>query len=137
MTFNFLYGKVCLFVCMFLVFWFLCVCVFCLFVCLFCGEGVGVASLVIQLVKNHPAMQETLVHFLGHKDLWRRDRLPTPVFLGLLPWWLRWSRIHLQYRRPGFDPWVEKIPWRRTQLATPVYLPGEFHGERRLASYSP
>ena len=27
-------------------------------------------------------MQETLVHFLGHKDLWRRDRLPTPVFLG-------------------------------------------------------
>ena len=65
MTFNFLYGKVCLFVCMFLF-----VCCF-LFVCLFvfCGEGVGVASLVTQLVKNHPAMQETLVHFLGHEDL--------------------------------------------------------------------
>ena len=42
-----------------------------LFVCLFvfCGEGVGVASLVTQLVKNHPAMHETLVHFLGHEDL--------------------------------------------------------------------
>ena len=65
MTFNFLYGKVCLYV-------FLCV----------CGEGVGVASLVTQLAKNQPAMQETLVHFLGHEDLWRRDRLPTPVFLG-------------------------------------------------------
>ena len=30
-----------------------------------------------------------------------------------LPWWLRWQRIHLQCRRPRFDPWVGKIPWRR------------------------
>ena len=29
---------------------------------------------------------------------------------------------------PGFDPWVGKIPWRREQLSTPVFLPGEFHG---------
>ena len=27
-------------------------------------------------------MQETLVRFLGWKFPWRRDRLPTPVFLG-------------------------------------------------------
>ena len=40
------------------------------------------ASLVAQLVKNPPAMQETLVRFLGHEDPWRRDRLSTPVFLG-------------------------------------------------------
>ena len=33
---------------------------------------------VSQLVKNLPVMQETLVQFLGQ----RRDRLPTPVFLG-------------------------------------------------------
>ena len=33
-------------------------------------------------------------------------------FFGL-PWWLRWIRIYLQCRRPGFDPWVGKIPWRR------------------------
>ena len=26
-----------------------------------------------------------------------------------LPWWLRQSRICLQCRRPGFDPWVRKI----------------------------
>ena len=31
-------------------------------------------------------------------------------------------------RRPGFDPWVGKIPWRRERLATPVFCPGEFHG---------
>ena len=40
------------------------------------------ASLVAQLVKNPPAMQETLVQFLCQKIPWRRDRLLTPVFLG-------------------------------------------------------
>ena len=38
------------------------------------------ASLVSQLVKNLPAMPETLVQFLGREDPWRRDRLPCPVF---------------------------------------------------------
>ena len=45
-----------------------------------------------------------------------------------LPWWLSWYRICLQCRRPGFDPWVGKIPWRREQLPTPVFWPGEFRG---------
>ena len=40
------------------------------------------ASLITQLVKNPPAIQETLVQFPGWEDHWRRDRLPTPVFLG-------------------------------------------------------
>ena len=40
------------------------------------------ASLVAQLVKNQPAIQETPVGFLVGKIPWRRDRLPTPVFLG-------------------------------------------------------
>ena len=53
------------------------------------GEGIGCslpyswASLVAQLVKNLPAMRETWVQSLG------------------------W-----QCGRPGFDPWVGKIPWR-------------------------
>ena len=37
--------------------------------------------------------------------------------------------------RPGFDPWVGKIPRRREQLPTPVFWPGEFHGLRSLADY--
>ena len=37
--------------------------------------------------------------------------------------------------RPGFNPWVGKIPWRRERLHTPVFLPGEFHGQRSLAGY--
>ena len=39
--------------------------------------------------------------------------------------------------RRGFDPWVGKIPWRREWQPTPVFLPGESHGQRRLAGYSP
>ena len=30
------------------------------------------------------------------------------LYFGL-PWWLRWSRICLQCRRPRFNPWVGKI----------------------------
>ena len=51
---------------------------------------------MVQLVKNLPAMQET-----------------------------------------RFNPWVGKMPWRREWLPTPVFLPGEYHGQRRLAGYSP
>ena len=32
-----------------------------------------------------------------------------------------------------FDPWIGKIPWRRKWPPTPVFLPGEFHGQRSLA----
>ena len=39
--------------------------------------------------------------------------------------------------RYGFDPWVGKIPWRRKWQFTPVFLPGESHGQRSLADYSP
>ena len=53
-------------------------------------------SLVAQTVKNLPAVQETQVL-----------------------------------------SWVRKIPWRREWLPTPVFLPGEFHGQRSLAGYSP
>ena len=38
---------------------------------------------------------------------------------------------------PGFDSWVRKIPWRSERLPTPVFLPGESHGERSLVGYSP
>ena len=30
--------------------------------------------------------------------------------------------------RPGLDPWVGNIPWRRERLPTPVFWPREFHG---------
>ena len=33
------------------------------------------------------------------------------------------------------DPWVGKIPWRRAWPPTPVFLPGESHGQRSLEGY--
>ena len=36
-----------------------------------------------------------------------------------------------------FDPWVEKIPWRRQWHPTPVLLPGKSHGWRSLVGYTP
>ena len=54
------------------------------------------ASLVAQLVKSLPAMQETLVQFLGWED-----------------------------------------PLEKGTATIPVFLPGEFHGQESLVSYSP
>ena len=50
--------------------------------------------------------------------------------------WRQW-RICLQCKRPGFNPWVRKIPWRREWQPTPVFLPEESHGQRSLLGYSP
>ena len=47
------------------------------------------------------------------------------------------KRICQYCRRHRFDPWVGKIPWRRAWQPTPVFLPGESHGQRSLAGYSP
>ena len=33
----------------------------------------------------------------------------------------------VQCRRPGFDSWVGKIPWRKKWQTAPVFLPGESH----------
>ena len=52
-------------------------------------------------------------------------------------WWIRWQRICLQGRRPRFDSWVGKIPWRGEWQPTPVFITGESHGQRSLVSYSP
>ena len=66
------------------------------------GEGIDYllqhswASLVAQMVKNPPAMQETWVRSLGWEDSLEQGMQPTPVL-----------------------------------------LPGEFHGQRSLAGYSP
>ena len=46
------------------------------------------------------------------------------------------GRVCLQHRRPGFNPWIGKIPWKRKWQPTPVFLPGKSHGWRSLAGYS-
>jgi hypothetical protein len=43
----------------------------------------------------------------------------------------------LDVKESRHNPWVLKIPWRREWLPTPVFLPGEFPGQKTLATYSP
>ena len=70
---------------------------------------------------------ETLVLFLGQEDPLKKGQATHSSNLGL-PSWLSWKRIRPQYRRPGFYPWVGKIPWRRERIPSPVFWPGEFQG---------
>ena len=84
------------------------------------------ASLITQLVKSPPAIQETPVCFLGREDPIEKGQTTYSSILGLALQ-LSWERIHLQCRRPGFNPWVGKIPWTRKRLQTSVFWPGEFH----------
>ena len=43
----------------------------------------------------------------------------------------------MRHKTWGFDSWVRKIPWRRKWQPTPVFLPGEFCGQRSLVGYNP
>ena len=49
------------------------------------------------------------------------------------------GKKHFTYhiRRCKFNPWIGKIPWRRAWQLTPVFLPGESHGQRTLEGCSP
>ena len=67
---------------------------------------------------------------------------PTPVYFHI-PVEITSAKINimpslnLPAMQIGFDPWVGKIPWRRKWQPTPVFLPGESHGQRSLVGYSP
>ena len=42
-----------------------------------------------------------------------------------------------RHKRHRFTPWVRKVPWRRAWQPTPVFLPGDSHGQRSLEGCSP
>ena len=71
------------------------------------------------------------------KEEFPRNILDWTISNHGLPWWLSWWRIRLQRRRPRFSLWLGKILWRREWLPTSVFVPGEFHGQRSVAGYSP
>ena len=76
-----------------------------------------------QILKLHSSSSESETIRVGPSNLYKHSWC-----LDGLPLWLSWWRIRLQCWRPGFDPWVGKIPWWRERLSTPVFWPGEFHG---------
>ena len=54
-----------------------------------------------------------------------------------LSWWFSGKESTCQCRRHRFDPWVEKIPWRKKWQPIPVFLPGKSHGQRSLMGCRP
>ena len=81
------------------------------------------------MVKNLPALQETPVQFLGWEDPLEKRGATHSSILGL-PLWLSWKRILLQCGRPGFDPWVEKIPGLGRSLGEGNSYPLQYSGWR-------
>ena len=84
----------------------------------------------------------SLFHFFSgppyHPNQYVHLKLSMPPKYALgLPWWLKQLSICLQCRRPRFNPWVEKIPWRRKWQSIPILLPGKSHGQRSLVGYIP
>ena len=57
-------------------------------------------SLVAQMVKSLPAVQETQVRSLGQEDPWRREWQPTPLFVL--------GEFHEQRSLAGYSPWALK-----------------------------
>ena len=57
--------------------------------------------------------------------------------LSGFPRWLSGKESACQCGRHGFDSWVRKIPWRRKQQPTPIFLPGKSPGQRNLVGYGP
>ena len=53
-----------------------------------------------------------------------------------LPWWLSDKESTCQHGRRRFDPWAGKIPWAK-EMATHLFLPGEFHGQQSVGGFSP
>ena len=84
-------------------------------------------GLTAQLVKNSPAMQETPVQFPGREDPCRRDRLPTPVFLGL-PGGSAGKESTCNVGDLGLILGLGRSPGEGKGYPLPVFWPGEFHG---------
>ena len=38
-------------------------------------------------------------------------------------------------KRHGFNPWIGKMPWKRVRQHTPLFLPGDSHGQKSLWGY--
>ena len=104
-------------------------------------------------------MQENWVRSLGWGDPLKKGK---PTYASIMAWRIPWTVVRgvsqnrtqlnnfhfhwdslvqivksLQCGRPGFNPWVGKIPWRRNWQPTPVLLPRKFQGWRSLVGYSP
>ena len=73
--------------------------------------------------RNHSLMESKIEKWQKQPKHSSAKSNPGPSF-DWFSFWLWWG-------------WAGRIPWRREQLPTPVFLPGESHGQRSLTGYSP
>ena len=85
------------------------------------------ASLIAQLVRIHLQCRKPQFESWVGKIPWRRDRLPTPAFLGF-PCGSAGKESACSVGGLGLIPGLGRSPWRREWLPTSVFWPGEFHG---------
>ena len=121
----------------------------------FKAEGCGCSALwtrlaAIATLQSSVSINSNILRFANLKSSVRSKLPPFTVLTGLflaavyfslgLPGGASAQEPGCQSRshKPlGFDPWVGKIPWTRAWQPTPVFLPGESHGQRSLVGYSP
>ena len=100
------------------------------------GESLNLQSLSFLMYKMRTIIPHRVI--IGIEQV-SYNKAPGKVLFGVPEWHNgKESVCHCRRcRRHGFDPWVGKIPWHRKWQPTPVFLPGEFHGQKSLVGYSP
>ena len=88
-----------------------------------------------QTVKRLPAMRETQVQFLGREDPLEKEMA---IHSSTLAWKISWTEEPDRLQSMGSQrvtlDWEDPL---EKETATPVLLPGELHGQKSLAGYSP
>ena len=82
-----------------------------------------IETLLIICIQSQKSNPETLIIFAANNSNLLR--------------WLSGKESTCQCRRPRFNPWVRKIPWRRKWQPTAVFLSGKSYEHRSLVGYSP
>ena len=102
------------------------------------------ASLVAWMVKNLLTIPETWVLFLGQEDpLEKGMATHSSILAWRIPWTEEPGGLQSMGSLRGGHDWATSLSlftftqWRRQWQPTPVFLPGESHGQRRLVGYSP
>ena len=83
--------------------------------------------------------QQVFLGILMHTSVWELLASENILYLGF-PGGTSGKEPTCQcrrHKRHRFNPWVRKILWRRVWQPTPIFLPGECHGQRSLVGYSP
>ena len=91
--------------------------------------------------KTWPGSPNIHCHFDMAEDHWPMTAITFLLDAGLrlgIPGDASGTSLPMRgYKRRGFHLWVRKIIWKRAWQPTPVFLPGESHGQRSMAGYSP